>query len=145
MTDRRVLAGGGSPSGDAQDAAPEAAASVLARLAAVRGEGAADGGRVRVVLDGSGDLLDLVIDPQSMRGSSAELAAAVRAAFGQARADVARQVQDEAARRAFEAPLSPTAVRGLEDVALSAHRKLAEMTALVTDLAGRLGHGERER
>jgi DNA-binding protein YbaB len=110
-----------------------ATAGVLERLAAVRGEGTAAGGKVRVVLDGTCDLVDLALEPAVLRSSVQELSAAIREAFAQARRTVREQLDTgRPSPVAGDVPL-----RTLEEIALSAHRRLAEMSAFAEDLGAR--------
>jgi len=121
---------------------------VVARLAAVRGEGTGGDGRVRVVVDGTGDLVELVIDPAALPLGTEGLAGAVREAFARAR-DATTAELTAASRRAQATggtvPGGPDAeaVRGLEDLAASANRRLAELSTLAHDLVRRLGPDAR--
>ncbi|MFB4266242.1 YbaB/EbfC family nucleoid-associated protein [Nonomuraea sp. GTA35] len=61
-------------------------ADFLDRFAELREVEAAANGLVKVTVDGTSDLVELVIDPRAMRLPSEELAAAIKEAFGRARA-----------------------------------------------------------
>lgn len=63
-------------------------------LAAVRAEGSAADGLVRVTVQGSGEIADLVITPRAMRMPSVDLAAAVRAAHQDAWSAARAEVQE---------------------------------------------------
>jgi DNA-binding protein YbaB len=107
--------------------------AALDRFAAVRGSGEAAGGLVRVELDGTGDLVDLVIEPKAMRLPSVDLAAAVRAAFGSARASVQESLA-EAVSGEGAAPPDPSLARIGQD----AERRLNELTSLAQELSSKL-------
>ena len=51
---------------------------------------------MRLTVDGTGDLVELELDPRAMRLSSDYLAAAIQEAFRVARADVQAVIQEEA-------------------------------------------------
>lgn len=107
---------------------------VLGRLAEARGTGEAAGGLVRVEVDGTGDIVDLVIESKAMRLASQDLAAAVRAAFRSARA-ATQQVLAETA------PTPPDLGRmqaALNEIGFDAQRRLSELTAIAQDLSSRL-------
>lgn len=58
----------GSPL-DEPTTAPDGSA-LMAAYRAIRGEGTAADGRVRIVLDGSSDLVELDLDPYAMRAAA---------------------------------------------------------------------------
>lgn len=108
---------------------------LLTELAQVSASGEAANGLVRVKVDGTGDITDLVIEPKAMRLPSEDLAAAVRDAFGQARAGVQQQLTAH--------PPGPVAVDDnlrltLDEIGSGAQRTLAELTATVDALSRRL-------
>jgi DNA-binding protein YbaB len=107
------------------------ASGVLARLAAVRGRGTAADGLVSVEVDGTSDIVDLVIEPRAMRLPSVDLAAAVREAFRGAR---------EAAQEALAVAgqEQATAIATLDDLQFNAERRLAELATVAQDLSTRL-------
>ena len=90
--------------------------AVVAAYQAIRGSGEGAHGRVQVVVDGSGDIVELTIDPKAMRLSSQDLAAAVLEAF--------RSARGEAQRAAAESPPFLLAVPD------DARAKLTELSAL---------------
>lgn len=108
---------------------------VLGRLAQARGTGTAADGLVRVEVDGTGDVVDLVLEPRAMRLASVDLAAAVREAFRTARAMAGEALRDSV----------PQAVAGLgevgstlSDLQLDAQRRLGELTSIAQELSSRL-------
>jgi DNA-binding protein YbaB len=111
------------------------AAGVLARLAAARGTGSAADGLVTVEVDGTSNIVDLVIEPRAMRLPSADLADAVKAAFATARGAVQEQLStgDPAA-----APETDTVRATLDELQFDAQRRLSELTAIAQDLSSRL-------
>jgi hypothetical protein len=60
---------------------------VIAAYQAIRATGETDEGRVRVTLDGSCDLVELVIEADAMRLGSKDLTAAISEAFRTARTE----------------------------------------------------------
>ncbi|NJP93318.1 YbaB/EbfC family nucleoid-associated protein [Nonomuraea sp. FMUSA5-5] len=94
--------------------APPDEADFLDRFAELREVAAAANGLVKVEVDGTSDLVGLTIDPRAMRLPSEELAAAVKEAFGRARA--------AAQERAMQAV--PDALR----------QETSELTALLKDI-----------
>ena len=123
---------------------------VVARLAAVRGEGTGGDGRVRVVVDGTGDLVELVIDPAALPLGTEGLAGAVREAFARARDATTAELTAASRRAQATGGTAPggsgpdaEAVRGLADLAASANRRLAELSTLAHDLVRRLGPDAR--
>lgn len=112
------------------------AAGVLAKLGAARGRGTAADGLVTVEVDGTSNIVDLVIEPRAMRLPSVDLAAAVKAAFGTARTAVQEELSTAAAEHRG-AP--PDAVRAtLDELQFEAQRRLSELTTIAQDLSNRL-------
>ena len=110
----------------------------LGRLAEARGTGQAANGLVRLVVDGTGDLVELVIEPRAMRLASVDLAAAVREAFHAAR-DAAREaLAASAPTPSAQVEQLGAAGATLAQLGLDAQRRLDEMTSVVRDLSTRL-------
>lgn len=106
---------------------------VLGRFSAMRGAGEAAGGLVRLEVDGTGDLTDLVIEPAAMRLSADELADALWAAFKTARAGLRESMQELPA-----VPAEPEGMR--ETIAQLGHAtgRLDEMASLARELSAKL-------
>jgi DNA-binding protein YbaB len=114
-------------------------AGLLSRLASVNSAGEAANGLVRVRVDGTGDITDLVIEPKAMRLPSEDLAAALREAFGQARAAVQEQLAANPPQAVGSAEAARDNVRAtLDEIGSGAQRTLAELTATVDGLSRRL-------
>jgi DNA-binding protein YbaB len=108
----------------------------LGRFAAARGSGDAAGGLVHVELDGTGDLTALDLDPRVMRLPSEDLAAAIREAFGTARAALQAALQEQLAAQPVTLPqgLGPL----LNDLGFGAQRRLDDLAAAAQQIADRL-------
>jgi DNA-binding protein YbaB len=108
----------------------------LDRFAAMRETAVAANGLVKVEVDGTSDLVGLVIDPRAMRLPSHELAAAVRDAFGRARATA-----QERATRAIPEALrqdTPEVSALLQDIKADAHANMDEILVVANELTARL-------
>ena len=113
-------------------------AAALTALADIRGEGEAAEGRIRVVVDGTSDLVSLVLAPESMRLGADELADAIASAFA-----IARETAQGKARAAAAA-LPPAAVDAealarLGDLGAQSMQRVEQMMAAVEQLSARLG------
>ncbi|MBM0225875.1 MULTISPECIES: YbaB/EbfC family nucleoid-associated protein [Micromonospora] len=108
----------------------------LGRFTAARGSGDAAGGLVHVELDGTGDLTALDLDPRVMRLPAEDLAAAIREAFGTARAALQAALQEQLAAQPVTLPqgLGPL----LNDLGFGAQRRLDDLTAAAQQIADRL-------
>jgi DNA-binding protein YbaB len=114
------------------------ASGVLARLAAVRGRGSGADGLVSVEVDGTSDIVGLVIEPRAMRLPSVDLAAAVREAFRAARGAAQEELATAGQERAT-AIAAPDELRAtLDDIQFDAERRLSELTSIAQDLSSRL-------
>jgi DNA-binding protein YbaB len=112
---------------------------LLTELARVDGAGEAANGLVRLKVDGTGDITDLVIEPKAMRLASEDLAAALREAFGQARAAVQEQLAASPPQAAGSPEAAGDNMRAtLDEISSGAERTLAELTATVDGLSRRL-------
>ncbi len=116
-------------------------AGVLGQLSAVRGTGEGAEGLVRVELDGTSAMLDLVIEPKAMRLPSEDLAAAIREAFDAARKGVQDHLSTaQAPAYEFdEHELNAT----LNDISFDAERRLGEMMSITEDLITRVDRIDR--
>ncbi|MEU4223697.1 YbaB/EbfC family nucleoid-associated protein [Nonomuraea sp. NPDC026600] len=106
------------------------------RFAAIRETGVAANGFVKVTVDGTSDLAELVIDPRGMRLSSYELAAAIRVAFGQARfaaQERAAQAVPDALRQD-----APELNAMLQEIKADAHGNMNEILSVANELTMRL-------
>jgi DNA-binding protein YbaB len=110
----------------------------IGRLAEVRGTGEAAGGLIRVSVDGTGDIIELAIEPRAMRLGSQDIAEAVRAAFRAARSAAQARIVGSSAD-ATEAVADLGAV-GTELVRLgtAAERRLADFAAVADQVSRRL-------
>ena len=106
-----------------------------ANITAIRAQGEASDGLVRLTVDGTGELTELVIDPKAMRMSSDDLAAAVQAAHRDARAGARAAVQREAAQATQDlGSLSSL----LESVGTDAQRRMTDFVRVADDIASRI-------
>lgn len=104
-------------------------------FAGFRGHGEAAEGRVRVDVNGTGDIEDVQLDPKAMRLPSEDLAAAFKEAFTSARSDVKQQLSESTPP--FQA--MPEDVREtLDDLQFIADRRLNQFTEMADDLATRI-------
>jgi DNA-binding protein YbaB len=113
---------------------------VVQRLTEARGGGEAAEGQVRIIVDGTGDIVELKIDKGAMRLTSDELARAVRDAFKQA-----RQAANEEMQTTLQGAGAPTvsALSGLSAemrrLGADATQRLDDFTALAEQLSSQLG------
>jgi DNA-binding protein YbaB len=106
-----------------------------ATLAEVRGTGEACDGKVRVVLDGTSNLVDLVIEPRAMRLGSEELTAGIRTAFAAAR----EAVQAQLAELTPPFAVTPKETQAtLDEVQFEAERRLESFAQMADELARRI-------
>ncbi|GAA3659335.1 hypothetical protein GCM10022224_023440 [Nonomuraea antimicrobica] len=106
------------------------------QFTALRETAVAANGLVEVAVDGTGDLVGLNLDPRAMRLSSDELAAAIREAFGKARA-----AAQERAMRAIPEALrqeTPELTALLQDVKSDAHARMDDILVVANELTARL-------
>lgn len=116
--------------------------SVLGRLTAVRGDGTAADGLVRAGVDGTGELVELVIEPRAMRLASSDLAREIRTAVSAARAEVAARLAESAAAAPPAAGPDLAALqRLLVEMDATARQRMDEFTRFADELSARLGHG----
>ncbi|UBU14778.1 YbaB/EbfC family nucleoid-associated protein [Nonomuraea gerenzanensis] len=111
-------------------------ADFLDRFAELREVATAAGGLVKVEVDGTSDLVGLVIDPRAMRLASEELAAAVREAFGRARAaaqERAMQAVPDVLRQE-----TPELTAMLRDIEADARGNMNEILLAANELTARL-------
>jgi DNA-binding protein YbaB len=98
--------------------------------------GTAAKGLVRIEVDGTGDIVGLVIDPRAMRLPSKDLAAAIREAFGVARTAVLERVEEAAP--AAMAQSAPELQALLAEVETGVQRGLTETMTVANELAMQL-------
>jgi YbaB/EbfC DNA-binding family len=108
---------------------------VVGQLTAVRGDGEAAGGQVKVVLDGTSNLVELVINPRAMRLGSEDLVDAVTSAFAAARESVRSQLAD--LTPAYDVVPEDTQA-SLDEIQLDAERRLDALSQIAEDLSTRL-------
>jgi DNA-binding protein YbaB len=106
-----------------------------ANITAIRAQGEASNGLVRLTVDGTGEITELVIDPKAMRMSSEDLASAVQAAHRDARAGARTAVQHEAAQ-VTQGLGSLSSL--LESVGADAQRRMADFARAADDIASRI-------
>jgi DNA-binding protein YbaB len=107
---------------------------LTAALTSARGTGEAADGLVHASVDGTGDLLDLVIEPKAMRLPSEDLAAAIKTAVAEARAAARTEVAENQ-------PPAPdlSGLRGLvETLGNDAQRRMDEFARVADQLSARL-------
>ncbi|GAA4969298.1 DNA-binding protein YbaB [Nonomuraea thailandensis] len=111
-------------------------ADFLDRFAELREVEAAANGLVKVTVDGTSDLVELVIDPRAMRLPSEELAAAIKEAFGRARTaaqDRAMQAVPDVLRQE-----TPELTALLKDIEADARGNMNEILLAAGELTARL-------
>jgi DNA-binding protein YbaB len=111
-------------------------ADFLDRFAELREVEAAANGLVKVTVDGTSDLVELVIDPRAMRLPSEELAAAIKEAFGRARAaaqERAMQAVPDVLRQE-----TPELTALLKDIEADARGNMNEILLAANELTARL-------
>jgi DNA-binding protein YbaB len=111
---------------------------VLQRLAASRGQGSAADGLVSAGVDGTGEIVELVIEPRAMRMASSDLAEAVRTAIAAARADVTAQLAVAAPQSTPDTGVAALH-RLLRDVDASARQQMQQFARFADELTARLG------
>jgi DNA-binding protein YbaB len=116
------------------DSADETLPAEISRFTQARASGEAANGMVRLAIDGTGDLVELTIDPRAMRLPSTDLADAVREAFRTAR-DAMREVLRENA----PAPGLDATGTALAQLGTDAQRRLTELTSIAQGLSDRVG------
>ncbi|MEV0996922.1 YbaB/EbfC family nucleoid-associated protein [Nonomuraea sp. NPDC050202] len=111
-------------------------ANFLDRFAELREVEAAANGLVKVTVDGTSDLVELAIDPRAMRLPSEELAAAIKEAFGRARAaaqERAMQAVPDVLRQE-----TPELTALLKDIEADARGNMNEILLAANELTARL-------
>jgi DNA-binding protein YbaB len=111
-------------------------AGLISQFTQLRGAGEAANGLVSVEVDGTGNILSLVIDPKAMRLPSVDLSDAIRAAFDAARAAVQEQLQTMATP---PTSLPPDLKSTLDEIGFQAQRRMDEILTLASDVARRVG------
>lgn len=117
-----------------QDDRPD---GLFGRFTATRASAVAADGLVHLTVDGTGDLIDLDLDPRALRLPAADLSAAILAAFAAARADVQAALKEQIAAAPVTLPDGLGTL--LRDVGFTAQRRLDDMTAAAQQIADRLG------
>ncbi len=117
-------------------AGPGPSPDFLNRFTAAQATAEAADGLVRLTVDGTGDLVELALDPRAMRLSSADLAEAIQEAFRVARADVQAVIQEELT--AVPPPLPADLGPLVDEIGNGAWRRLDDLTATAQQLADRL-------
>ena len=113
---------------------------VVERLTGARGGGETLEGQVRIIVDGTGDIVELKIDKAAMRLTPEELARAIRDAFKQA-----RQAATEEMQATLQESGAPTvaALSGLSAemrrLGADATQRLDDFTSLAEQLSSQLG------
>ncbi|WP_329087968.1 MULTISPECIES: YbaB/EbfC family nucleoid-associated protein [unclassified Streptosporangium] len=113
----------------------------LDEVAAMRETATAANGLVSVEVDGTSDLTGLKLDPRALRLSAAELAEAIREAFGRARA-AAQQRATEAVPKVLKQ--DPLELHDLIDkVKADSQAELDELLSAANELTRRLDRLKR--
>lgn len=110
----------------------------MASLRELRGHGSAADSLVRAEVDGSGRLVDLVLEPAVLRMSPAELASRVKVAVNRAQEELAGRVAEHLA----EVPSVPDQDRLaliLSELAVEADRRMSEFSTAMGDLLRQVG------
>jgi DNA-binding protein YbaB len=115
--------------------------SVYEQLTALRLRGEAAHGLVRAEVDGSGQLIDLTLDPRAMRMQSHELAEAVKTAIAAAQSAARERLQEVTAEAARRLPSQERLAATLAEVRSTAEHRLDEYSSAVDDIVRRTGGG----
>jgi len=111
------------------------AANPLAELGKITASGTAADGRIRLTLTAVGQLTELIIEPKAMRLDASQLSAAIIDAFNAAQGELEKAMSSALAA----APIMPPDLKcTLDDLGANAFRRIDEMTALMTEVAGRV-------
>ena len=105
------------------------------RIAAIRGTAQGPDGLITAVVDGRSELLELAFEPKAMRLPAEDLAAAVRTTVNEART----AAQTELRQLLADNPVPLPGTDELNELGLSAERRLNEMSNLLGDLLKRSG------
>lgn len=105
----------------------------------IRVIGESEQGRVRIELDGSGDLLGVTFDPRVRRLDSDDLAAAVLSAFQQARTGLRERITADVASIDLTPSAPDPREAELRSALADAERDLHRLTNLAGDFNDRVG------
>jgi DNA-binding protein YbaB len=109
------------------------------RIAAIRGTAQGPDGLVTAVVDGRSELVELTFEPKAMRRPAEDLAAAVRDTVNEARAAAQVELRQVLADNPVQLPGAGELHSELNELGLSAERRLNEMSNLLGDLLKRSG------
>jgi len=109
------------------------------RISAIRATAQGLDGLITAVVNGKAELVELTFEPKAMRTPAVDLAEAVRVAVNEARAGAQAQLQQVIAESRVAVP-APDEIRAeLNELGLSAERRLSEMSSVLGDLLKRSG------
>ncbi|HEY3631743.1 MAG TPA: YbaB/EbfC family nucleoid-associated protein [Jatrophihabitantaceae bacterium] len=109
------------------------------RIAAIRGTAQGQDGLITAVVDGRSELVELTFEPKVMRLPAEDLAAAVRDTVNEARTAAQAQLRQVLADNPVQLPGADTMRAELNELGVSAERRLNEMSNLLGDLLKRSG------
>jgi DNA-binding protein YbaB len=115
--------------------------SVYEQLTDLRLRGEAAQGLVRAEVDGTGRLIDVVLDPRVMRRQSADLAEAVKTAVVSAQSAARERLEEMTAEAARRLPSPDRLAETLTEVQTTAEQRMGEYSAALQDLLRRTGGG----
>lgn len=114
----------------------------MAALGEIRGEGETADGRVRVVVDGTSNLISLTLSPESKRLGVEDLEQAISAAFALARTSAQSQARTAAATLP-SAAVDAEALARLGDLGAQSLARVQQMMAAVEQISARMGPAPR--
>jgi DNA-binding protein YbaB len=114
----------------------------LDEFVAVRETASAANGLVTVEVDGTSDLTGLKLDPRALRLSTAELAEAIREAFGQARAAAQQRATQAIPEVLKQDPLELNSL--IDKVKADTDAEMNELLSTVNELSLRLDRLKRQ-
>lgn len=109
------------------------------RISAIRASAQGLDGLITAVVNGKAELVELTFEPKAMRTPAVDLAEAVRVAVNEARAGAQAQLQQVIAESRVAVPAPDEMRAELNELGLSAERRLNEMSSVLGDLLKRSG------
>lgn len=106
-------------------------------LSGLRAEASSDDGLVTAAVDGTGRLIELVLEPKAMRTLAADLAEQIRGTIAAAQDAGREQAAQTLAVVAPSLPQPAELMQVLDGLQATANAKLGEMSAVLTQLLDR--------
>lgn len=111
----------------------------MANLRELRGQGSTADGLIRAEVEGTGRLVDLMLEPAVLRMSPIELANRVKVAVNRAQEDLAARVAEHLAEAPSVPPDQDRLARILSELAVEADRRTGEFSTAMDDLLRQVG------